>query len=234
MLKTLDDLLRLQELDRRAIQLRKDLEEIPARKERTRLRLQDRDEAFQKAEAAWKEESMAIKKLEIDIEEARESVRRFRQQQFEVKTNDGYRTLVHEIDVATKKIRDLEDAELERMETAEQLKTALAAARREVDEERTRVDRECEGLDKRQAELEQELAKLEEARTQRTVGVDPQWLARYDRIMNHVGDAAIAPIDHGTCGGCHMKLPPQMVHDTKQGDTITACTFCGRMLYWKE
>lgn len=234
MLKTLQDLLQLQELDRRAIQLRKDLDDIPSRKERTRLRLQDREEAFQKAEAAWKQESLEIKKIELDIDEAKENIRRFRQQQFEVKTNEGYRTLVHEIEVASKKIHGLEDAELERMEKAEQLKEALTRARREVDEERIRVERECAEMDERAAGVQQELSGIEADRAARTGGVDEQWMGRYDRIMKHVGDAAIVPVDHGTCGGCHMKLPPQVVHDTRRADAITACTFCGRMLYWHE
>lgn len=234
MLKTLQDLLQLQELDRRAIQLRKDLDDLPSRKDRTRLRLQDREEAFQKAEAAWKQESLEIKKIEMDIDEAKENIRRFRQQQFEVKTNEGYKTLVHEIEVASKKIRDLEDAELERMEKAEQLKESLTKARREVDEERIRVERECAEMDQRAAAVQQELAGIEADRSARGTGIDEQWMGRYNRIMKHVGDAAIVPVDHGTCGGCHMKLPPQVVHDTRRADAITACTFCGRMLYWRE
>ncbi len=234
MLKTLQDLLRLQELDRRVIQLRKDLDDIPGRKERTRLRLQDREDAFQKAEGAWKHESMGIKQIEMDIDTAKDTIRRYRQQQLEVKTNDGYRTLVHEIEVATKKIRELEDSELVRMEKAEQLKAVLTQARRDVDEERLRVERESAEMDKRFAVLQEEVAGLESERQARTEGVDEQWLGRYNRIMKHVGDAAIVPVDHGTCGGCHMKLPPQVVHDTRRGDAMTACTFCGRMLYWRE
>jgi len=233
-LKTLQDLLQLQELDRRSIQLRKDLDDLPSRKDRTRLRLQDREEAFQKAEAAWKQESLEIKKIEMDIDEAKENIRRFRQQQFEVKTNEGYKTLLHEIEVASKKIRDLEDAELERMEKAEQFKEALTKARREVDEERIRVERECAEMDQRAAAVQQELAGIEADRAARSTGIDEQWMGRYNRIMKHVGDAAIVPVDHGTCGGCHMKLPPQVVHDTRRADAITACTFCGRMLYWRE
>lgn len=234
MLKTLQDLLQLQEIDRRAIHLRKDLEDIPARKERTRLRLQDREEAFQKAEAAWKHESLEIKKIELDIDTVKETVRRYRQQQFEVKTNDGYRTLLHEIETASTAIRSLEDSALERMESAEQFKAVMTRARQEVDDERIRVERECADMDQRSDALRQELAGIEADRLGRIVGVDPQMLAKYERHLKHVGDAAIVPVDHGTCGGCHMKLPPQVIHDTRRADAITACTFCGRMLYWRE
>jgi predicted nucleic acid-binding Zn-ribbon protein len=233
-LKTLQDLLQLQEIDRRAIHLRKDLEDIPARKERTRLRLQDREEAFQKAESAWKHESMAIKKIELDIDTAKENVRRYRQQQFEVKTNDGYRTLLHEIETAGTAIRSLEDSELERMETAEQFKAVMTRARQEVDDDRIRVERECAEMDQRAEALRQELAGIEADRQSRIGDVEPRLLAKYERLLKHVGDAAIVPVDHGTCGGCHMKLPPQVIHDTRRADAITSCTFCGRMLYWRE
>jgi len=89
-------------------------------------------------------------------------------------------------------------------------------------------------MDRRAAGVQQELSGIEADRASRTGGVDELWMGRYDRIMKHVGDAAIVPVDHGTCGGCHMKLPPQVIHDTRRADAITACTFCGRMLYWRE
>jgi predicted nucleic acid-binding Zn-ribbon protein len=62
-------------------------------------------------------------------------------------------------------------------------------------------------------------------------GIDPVWLRRYERIFAKQRDAAIARVEHGTCGSCHMKLSPAQIVDARKTDTLTLCDFCGRMLY---
>ncbi len=228
----MERLLRLQEYDRRLSQIRRDLSDLPARQERIRARLRDREEAFKRAEAAWKDEALAVKKIEGDIESARATLLRQQQQQFEVKTNEAYRTLLHEMETLRVTIRRLEDEALERMERAEQFQQALAATRRDLDEEARRVARECEELEAKGAGLAAEAERLERERAEAAAGIEADWLARYDRIRRHVGDLAIVPVDHGTCAGCHMRLPPQTIHDVRRSDQIVTCAFCGRMLYF--
>ena len=232
--KVIEELIRLQETDRRLIQLRNDLKEIPARKELVKQRAMDRENAFKQAEDAWKKHAAAMKGLDNETEAAKEKISRYRKQQFEVKTNEEYKTLEHEISTEQSKIRSLEDRELEEMELAEQFHDRMVACRREMEEERKRVEEDCAGLDRRSEVVEKEVGEVEGERRQRAAAVDPQWLSRYDRILKHLGDAAIVSVENGACGGCHMKLTPQVIQDTKRGQEVCACTYCGRMLYWKE
>lgn len=224
-------MIRVQEIDERLARLRREAQDIPARKERARSRLAEREAAFARAEAACQQELAEIQRLEKEVEAARATAARLRQQQFEVKTNDAYRALLHEIDTLTAHIRQLEDAELERMENVERYQRALAATRRDLDSESATVERECAELDGRLATMDSELARAEAERTAAAGEVDPDWLRRYERIRDHVGTLALAPVDHGTCGGCHMRLPPQAVHDARRCEQIAVCAFCGRMLY---
>ena len=227
----MEQLLRLQEYDRRLSQIRRDLADLPARQERIRARLRDREEAFRRAEAAWKDEALAVKRIEGDIEQARATLLRQQQQQFEVKSNEAYRALLHEMETLRTTIRRLEDEALERMERTEQYQQALAATRRDLDEEARRVARECEELEARGGALASEAERIERERAEAARGIDAEWLSRYDRIRKHMGDLAIVPVDHGTCGGCHMQLPPQIIHNVRRGDQIVTCAYCGRMLY---
>ncbi|MCX7817739.1 MAG: C4-type zinc ribbon domain-containing protein [Kiritimatiellae bacterium] len=224
-------LLRLQEFDRRLSQIRSDLADLPARKDRLRLRLQDREEAFRRAEAAWKEEALAVRNLEKEIESLRATLNRQLQQQFEVKSNEAYRTLLHEIEAIRASIRRMEDEALERMERTEQYQQALASTRRDLDDEARRVARECEELDGKGIALAAEAERLERERAEAAADLEPSRVLQYERIRRHVGDLAIVPVDHGTCAGCHMRLPPQTIHNVRRSDQIVACDFCGRMLY---
>jgi predicted nucleic acid-binding Zn-ribbon protein len=39
-------------------------------------------------------------------------------------------------------------------------------------------------------------------------------------------------VRNGNCGGCHLNLPPQVVHNAKTGGSLTSCDYCGRILYF--
>ncbi len=232
--KVIEELVRLQEYDRRLIQLRNDLTEIPARKELVRRRAIDRESAFKQAEDAWKKHAAAMKELDNETEAAKERIARYRKQQFEVKTNADYRTLEHEIANEQGKIKSLEDRELDEMELAEQFHDKMAVARREMEEERTQVEKDCADLDRRAEVVTGEMAEAEAERQKQAAAIEAEWLARYDRILKHRGDFAVVPVENGACGGCHMKLTPQVIQDTKRSQDVCACTYCGRMLYWKD
>ena len=59
---------------------------------------------------------------------------------------------------------------------------------------------------------------------------DPEWLDRYDQVFGRK-DKALVPIQDGVCSGCHMKLPPYIIHDAKKRAEMVSCEFCGRLLY---
>ena len=55
--------------------------------------------------------------------------------------------------------------------------------------------------------------------------------ARYDRLLKHKGEHVIVGVEHGVCGGCHMKLPAQILVMCQQHQELVTCTNCGRILY---
>ena len=42
----------------------------------------------------------------------------------------------------------------------------------------------------------------------------------------------IVGVDHGSCGGCHMKLQAQEIVNAKSGREMVTCTNCGRLIYY--
>src|SRR5438876_1104270 len=71
-------------------------------------------------------------------------------------------------------------------------------------------------LQKRAALIKQESEQLTGDRKQLVASVDPDLLSRYERLLRSKGDVAIVQIKHGTCGGCHLNIPPQVIHDAKK------------------
>ena len=89
-------------------------------------------------------------------------------------------------------------------------------------------------LQKRVKLIETELARLQEERAVLIAQVDPEVLERYERLLRSKGDLAVVAIKHGNCGGCHLNLPPQIVHNARAERELTSCSYCGRILYWQN
>ena len=64
--------------------------------------------------------------------------------------------------------------------------------------------------------------------------VEESTRSRYERLLKNKGENVVVGIEHSACGGCHMKLPAQvMTHCRAQGEIVT-CPSCGRILYFSR
>lgn len=76
------------------------------------------------------------------------------------------------------------------------------------------------------------LRELESNREQLTEAIDDRVLHLYERLLRHKGDNVVVGIQHGVCGGCHMKFPVQLVVSCQAAKDLVACPNCGRILYY--
>jgi len=229
--KAIEQLLVLQACDQEIQRLRRELDDIPLRKEQIESRLNAHKEGVAQAEHALLEAQASIKHLEGEVEASREHIQKYRDQQLQIKNNVEYKALEKQIATTQSGIRVLEDQELVAMETVEEAKAGVEVRHGALAKDQARVDEEVKSFLERSAGLGDELKLKEEERKGLAVEVDPTWLSRYERLFAKQGDAAIGLVEHGTCGSCHMKLSPSQVVEARKAESITLCDFCGRMLY---
>ncbi len=55
---------------------------------------------------------------------------------------------------------------------------------------------------------------------------------RYERLFKSKGDNVVVGVEHSVCGGCHMKLPPQIIASCRGQAELVTCPNCGRILYY--
>lgn len=228
----IEQLLILQDRDRRISRLQRELELLPGRRKAIESQLDSHRQALTEAEDELRKGQLEQKDLEARIDAHQERIKKLRQQQLEVKNNDDYRAFEKEVNAVEEEIVSIEDRELAVMEKIERLLGTRDEKRESLNAEEHAVQEELDQLSQRASNIEKEQAELRVSRDALSQDCDPEWLARYDRIFKNKGDAAVVPIENGTCGGCHMKLPPQMAHDARKGDTMTVCMYCGRLLYF--
>lgn len=229
----IERLLIIQERDRRIAQLEREQRDIPTRCEQIESRLHAHRESIQAAQESLKKHLSEIKNIEVEVDARRQKIAKFRQQQFEIKSNTEYKALEHEISIVEGEIRGLEDRELALMEETEQLRQMVSARQGDSKQEESRVREEQETLKKRLAQIQAEVEGIRKDRQALTADVDPAWLSRYERIMHKTGDYAIVRIETNACGGCHMNLTPSTLHEARRDITLVQCGYCTRILYWE-
>jgi predicted nucleic acid-binding Zn-ribbon protein len=230
----IEKLLILQDRDQKILRLR----ELLARIQPDRETLLSQTNAAQAAVAAAKARAKQIendrKQREIEVEAKKQQIGRYSLQQFQTKKNEEYRALAHEIDTCKAQIVELEDAQLELMEQAEASQREILAASRQEAELQKMSQAQLRDLADREQSLSAELAQLEGNRDQIKIGVDEQILHRYERLLKMKGGSVIVGIEHGVCGGCHMRFPVQLLVSCQAERELVTCPNCGRILYYSS
>ena len=101
-----------------------------------------------------------------------------------------------------------------------------------LDEAKKLVDGQVAQLNQCEENLKKELAELLQGRAELAAAVDRPALNRYERLYKSKGDMVVVGVQHGVCGGCHMKLPAQILVTCQGQQKIVSCTNCGRILYY--
>jgi len=231
MLDAIRALLILQDRDRRLLAITKDLEKIPLDETRAKSRLAADEAAVKKSHDALMDSGLLVKKTELDAETRRTTIKRLKNQQFETRKNDEFQAFKHEIERYEKELDQLETKELEAMEVTDQFRALFHEAEAALAKTRSYVDDDLQRIAERKARLLADRAEVTAERANLATAVPAEILPLYDRLMRSKDGLALAPLDEGKCGGCHMKLIPSTVINVQSGQEITRCEDCGRILY---
>jgi len=232
MLDVIEKLLILQDRDRKIIRAREQLTRVEPERQALQSKEASTQAGLESAKHRVKQIETDRKKLELDAEAQKAQVAKYSVQQFQTKKNEEYKALAHEIDHCKEAITKLEDQQIELMEQAETAQAQLTVASREADGAKKLVDGQLQNLAARELNLKTELTGLESNRNELTSSIDDGTLSRYERLLKQKGDTAVVGIQHGVCGGCHMKFPPQIVLTCQAGKQVANCPNCGRILYY--
>jgi predicted nucleic acid-binding Zn-ribbon protein len=232
MLDTIEKLLILQDRDRRIRQEQGELARIEPERQTLKAKAATAQAALENAKLRTKQIESARKDLELEVETKKQMIVRYSNQQFQTRKNEEYRALAHEIDTCKAAIFEIENREIEFMEQAEAAQKEILRATQGAKDARTLVDEQVAQLDAREQNLLKELATLEANREELAAAVDESARSRYERLVRSKGENVVVGVQHGVCGGCHMKLPPQLLVTCQADKELVGCSNCGRILYY--
>jgi predicted nucleic acid-binding Zn-ribbon protein len=232
MLEAIEKLLVLQDRDRNLLRSQAELASIEPQRERAKGRANASQAALDAAKLKAKQVESDKKKLELDVQAQEERIAKYSQQQLQTKKNEEYRALAHEIETCKGNISKLEDQILALMEQADAVAKEVAAATKLAAQAKKDVDAEVAELSKREENFKVKLAELQANRSELAAAVEEGALARYERLLKSKGENVIVGIEHSACGGCHMRLPTQVMVACQSQSEINSCPHCGRILYF--
>jgi len=229
-LSLIEQMLALQETDRRIRELERLKSDIPARQESEKKRLEQHKADLNTAEELQKQRQASSRELDVEVQARHQRILKLRTQQMEIKTNREFRAIEDEIAAINAEISGIEDRELVLMQDIEDARSGVAASRGKLEREESAVRADISEWDARIRTIEGDLAELRRKRAGQTAGIDAERLSTYEAIFSR-RDLALVPVVDGVCSGCHMNVPRYVVHDARKQAEMVRCTYCGRLLY---
>jgi uncharacterized protein len=231
MLPDIENLLKLQEADKEIRRLQDEIAELPKRVAVIEQKLAGTKAQLEKAQASIKTDEAARRKYETAITDLRGKISKYRDQSLDVKTNDQYKALLHEIQFAEKEIATTEDKILELMVNADSRDKEVKTAQAELKAETAEIEREKEQARQRTAEDEKLLAEWRAKREGLRGSVGEDLLRHYERVSKFRGSGISEVRDH-KCMACQVMLRPQTYNEVRAGTNTVVCDSCQRILYF--
>lgn len=228
------NLLALQEVDLRVISLNDEKSKLLDSINEKRSELERRRREFDEREAQRKQLKLGMKKLDGELAEASEHIRKLESQQIHVKTNQEYKALNKEIYEAKARKLRIEDTLLQKMELQEQEKFGIKEGSEQLNAHAAQLERENTETEEKLGEIDRGLVALQGKRSEVASGTEDSLLKLYDRIFKSK-NPVIVPVVNRTCQGCHLAVPAGVESVLRRHQSqIVTCENCSRILYVPE
>ena len=158
-----------------------EIERIP--KDRTKIQglIEEEKASIESAKSELNAKEVERNDLDSQIKAKESDIAKFKTQQLEVKKNDEYRALTHQIEQAQTDISQLEEKEIEIMYSIDEAKISFEEAKTEIDERIAHQSKQLTELETRLKQLNADVQSAEDNYTQSRESVDQEALEIYDR-----------------------------------------------------
>ncbi|MCI0494369.1 C4-type zinc ribbon domain-containing protein [candidate division KSB1 bacterium] len=223
-------LIKLQEIDKRIMELESLKGDIPEQVESLRDKLAIIQHNLATSANEFETAKKSHRNTEMEIKLFTDKLNKYKEQLYSVRTNKEYDAITSEIENLEKKIDEIEIQGVEALENEE--KYGLEVAQYESQQSEVK-----QFLTKKEFELQEKLDEsaaeqqiLNSQRQELVSGIDRRDLSNYDRISRGRNGIALAEIHNYVCNACFATIPAQTVVEVRKMERLIYCETCGRIL----
>ncbi|TGE24184.1 hypothetical protein E5K00_02935 [Hymenobacter aquaticus] len=227
----LEALLNLQRLDSQLDEIRRVRGDLP---EEVRD-LEDEIAGYEVRVSKFDEEIQAlndqIKQRKQNAKDADGLIKKYEDQQQNVRNNREYEAIAKEIELQRLEIQISEKKIKEAQYQIELKNTDIAGTKQRLEERKKDLTNKNTELQTIVGESEADEKKLLEEREEAVKPIEERLLTAYTRIRGNVRNGlAVVMVKRDACGGCFNTVPPQRQADIISHKKIIVCEHCGRVL----
>lgn len=202
------------------------------------LEVQDLEDEIIGLETRIKNHQEEIKTLETavgnkknEIGNSNNLIKKYTEQQNNVRNNREFDSLAKEIEFQTLEIELSEKRIREFTVQVNEKKNLIDQAKKLLEERKNDLGNKAKELEEIIADTQKEEDSLNRKAQEYEVIIEPRLLNAYKRIrLNARNGLAVVTVQRDACGGCFNKIPPQRQLDIKSRKKIIVCEYCGRIL----
>jgi predicted nucleic acid-binding Zn-ribbon protein len=224
----------LQAVDTELYRLRREQREKPHELEQATAQVTSQKAQVTAASERLNALQLSQKEKEMELQSREEHIKKLQGQLFQVKTNKEYTAMQREIDTLKADKSLLEETILGTFDTIEQAMEARHQEQARLAEEQGRFRVARERIERDVAAIEEQMADAERRRKAVMSYVPEPALDFYEQVLKLREGLALVPLLNDACGGCHRRLPPQVVNQVYLKAALVSCENCNRILYFDE
>lgn len=173
----------------------------------------------------------SITEKKFSIKDSQTLIKKYEEQQMNVRNNREYDSLTKEIEIQSleiqlseKRIREFQQALEAKTEEINRFQSILSDRKNDLEIKKNELDDIVAETEKEENEL------IHNSEINRKF-IEDRLITAYSRIRKNARNGlAVVQIERDACGGCFNKIPPQHQLDIRMHKKIIVCEYCGRIL----
>lgn len=228
----IEKLLIVQDRDIALQRIQKELARIPQERLAIEKLIENETKNIETASYALKQKEVERHELDTEVKAKESAINRFRNQQLEVKKNDEYRALTHQIEQSEQEIGQLEEREIELMLEIDTTREAFEVEKATIDQRIVEQNKQIVLLQEREEHLKGSVNEAEAAFEEACTAVEENYIENYHRVKKLCKRPPyVARIEAHKCGGCHLRVSNEVSSAAHSHGEPTYCDQCARMVY---
>jgi uncharacterized protein len=222
-------LVRLQHIDSRIDQLQKLRGDLPDEIHDLEDEKAGLETRIEKYEQERQDNEVRARRAELDAKESEGLIKKYEEQQLQVRNNREYDALTKEIEAQRQRIIESQLAVEEIAGSVDERDAAIESAKVRLGELEDLLTEKRKELSAVMKDTEDEQADLQKLRDEAADAVDQRYRYAYERLRDrHRDGRAVVPLERGAAAG--FAVPPQRQMEIRQRDRIIPCEHTGRII----